>query len=47
VVKSKNRKMNRNLMDLQHYMFKMKLESKSRVRGSKKIEITEEYTSKT
>ena len=47
VVKSKNRKMNRSLMDLQHYMFKMKLEAKCQVRNSDKIEITEEYTSKT
>ena len=34
VVKSKNQKMNRNLMDLQHYMFKMKLEAKCQVRDS-------------
>ena len=47
VTKSRNRRLNRNLLELKHYMFRNRLESKCILRGCNMIVKTEEYTSKT
>ena len=47
VVNSKNRRVNRSLLELKHYMFRSRLESKCKLRGCSMIVNTEEYTSKT
>ena len=47
VSNNKNRRLNRSLLELKHYMFKSRLESKCKLRGCSMIVNTEEYTSKT
>jgi transposase len=47
VTNSRNRRLNRNLLELKHYMFRSRLESKCILRGCSMIVNTEEYTSKT
>ena len=47
VRKSRNRRLNRELLDLKHYMFRSRLGSKCILRGCSMVVNTEEFTSKT
>ena len=47
VGKNRNRRVNRSLLELKHYMFRSRLVSKCKLRGCSMIVNTEEFTSKT
>jgi len=45
--KNRNRRINRSLLELKHYMFRSRLGSKCKFQGYSMIANTEEFTSKT